>query len=359
MNLGRAKAKLDDGYCLWIGAGVTKQLWQDALQWDELTKNIAARAGLAEDRSSQFPERLKHCADKLGPGVFRRHLRKIYYTDLCEAMLRRATQSMNDENGIPPEVRKVAALGQLANPIVSFNIEPFSSTLLARPAGPARIIPFIKPETQRVEFTEFGKTFQRIVYHPHGLSTADCIMTSDDYKTLDGTLALRLAAHAAFGNNLMIVGMSLQDEYLRKQIYEFRNQIHSIFWFNSQFGGLETWAMCNKVEMVQITWSEFWEHLNTTDVPEEGLMIAWYRVVLEAADELSGGTAYQIAQSISEDPWLREATLADSVRIGEPGQLRLVDGQYPSDILHKVRELLQSKAIRVPSSMHRPRGARA
>lgn len=359
MNLGRAKAKLDDGYCLWIGAGVTKQLWHGALQWDELTNNIEVCAGLAEGRSSQFPERLQRCADKLGPDVFRRHLRKIYYTDLCEAMLRRAAQSMNGEDVIPPEVCKIAALGQLANPIVSFNIEPFSSTLLARPAGPARIIPFIKPQTPRVEFTEFGKSFQRIVYHPHGLSTADCIMTSDDYKTLDGTLAFQLAAHAAFGNNLAIVGMSLQDEYLRKQIYEFRNQIHSIFWFNSQFGGLETWAMCNSVEMVEAEWGDFWEHWGKMQIPEQGLMIAWYRVVLEAADELSGGTAYQIAQSISDDPWLREATLAESARIGEPGQLRLVDGQYPQEILRKFRGLLQSKAIRIPSSMHRPRGARA
>jgi hypothetical protein len=357
MDFNGVKHKLDDGYCLWVGAGVTKQLWQGSLQWDELTKNIEARAGL-EGRSSQFQERLQHCADKLGPDVFRRHLRKIYYTDLCEAMLKLAAQSIDDEDGIPPEVRKIAALGQLANPIVSFNIEAFSSTLLARPVGPARIVPFIKSETRRIDFTESTKTFQRIVYHPHGLSTVDCIMTSEEYKTLNGTLALQLAAHAAFGNNLAIVGMSLQDEYLRKQISEFRNQIHSILWFNSQFNDLESWAMCNGVEMVPVKWSEFWEHWNTTDIPKSGLMIAWYRVVNEAAEELSGGTAYLIAKSIS-DAWLREATLADSVRIGEPGQLRLVDGQCPSDILRKVRELLQSKAIRIPSSMHRPRGARA
>src|SRR6267378_7615739 len=222
------------------------------LQWDELTKNIEDRAGLAEGRSSQFPERLQSCADKLGPDVFRRHLRKIHYTDFCEAMLKRAAQSINDQNGIPPDVRKIAALGQLANPIVSFNIEPFSSTLLARLAGPARIVPFIKPETPRIDFTEFTKTFQRIVYHPHGLSTVDCIMTREEYKTLNGTLALQLAAHAAFGNNLAIVGMSLQDEYLRKQISEFRNQINSIVWFNSQFDDLQSWSMCNGVEMVPV-----------------------------------------------------------------------------------------------------------
>jgi hypothetical protein len=117
------------------------------------------------------------------------------------------------------------------------------------------------------------------VYHPHGLSTVDCIITEEDYKNLDGTLALKLATHAAFGNQLAIVGMSLEDQYLRDQISEFRNQIDSIIWFNAQFGNLEVWARCNKVEMVQGKWSEFWEHWNTTNVRQEDLLISWYRMV--------------------------------------------------------------------------------
>ena len=196
------------------------------------------------------------------------------------------------------------------------------------------------------------------MYHPHGLSTVDCIMTLEEYKTLNGTLALQLAAHAAFGNNLAIVGMSLQDEYLRKQISEFRNQINSIVWFNSQFGDLEAWAMCNRIDMVPVRRSEFWEQWNTRDVPKDGLMIAWYRVVHEAADELSGGTAYLIAKSISDD-CIRENMLVESARIGESGELRLVNGQDPSHILNKFKELLKAKDIRIPPSMQRPRGARA
>jgi hypothetical protein len=183
-------------------------------------------------------------------------------------------------------------------------------------------------------------------------------MTEEEYNTLNGTLALELAAHAAFKNNLAIVEMSLQDQYLLDQISKFRNQIGSIIWFNSNFGGLEIWAACNKVEIVQVEWNQFWERWNTTNVPEEGLMIAWYRVVSEAAAELSGGTAYGIAQS-SPDAWIREETFADSAKIREPGELRLVDGQNPSDILRKVIELLESKDIRPPSSKHRPRGVRS
>ena len=306
---------------------------------------------MADDCSLQYPERLGRCSDKLGSDLFRRHLRKIYYTDLCEALLKRVAQSLEDGDGIPPESRKVAALGQLANPIVSFNIEPLSSTLLARSAGPARIIPFIKPQTQRIEFREFVKTFQRIVYHPHGLSTVDSIMTEKDYENLDGTLAFELAVHTAFGNHLAIVGMSLQDEYLRKQIHQFRSQIDSITWFNSQFGDLEIWARCNQVEMVWVEWSKFWEAWSTADVPEKDLMIACCRVVDAAAKELSGGSAYQMAQPVSDD-FLRNKMLEDSARIGEPGELRLVDGQAPSDICRRFRELLRAKDIRIPMALH-------
>jgi SIR2-like domain len=358
MDLDRAINKLKDGYCLWVGAGVTKQLWQSAPQWDELTKNLEDLAQLPARPAGEYADRLQRCADKLGPSVFRKHLRKIYYTDLYEALLQRTAQWLKAGDAPPTELRKIAALGQLANPIVSFNVEAFSSTLLARPGGPVRTIPFIKPQTPRSEFRELTKAFQRIVYHPHGLSTVDCIMTEEEYKTLNGTLAFRLAAHAAFGNHLAIVGMSLQDKYLRDQITEFRSQIESIIWFNSSFGGLEVWANCTRVEMVQVQWSEFWAHWNAADVLEEGLMNAWCRVVDEAADELSGGRVYQMAQSITDDFGSKQ-TFEDSARIGESGQPRLVDGQEPSNILVQLTKLLQARNILPPASMKRFRGVRS
>jgi hypothetical protein len=266
MDLDRAINELKYGYCLWVGAGVTKQLWQGAPQWDELIKNLEDLAQLPARPAGEYPDRLQRCADKLGPSVFRKQLRKIYYTDLCEALLQRTAQWLKAGDAPPTELRKIAALGQLANPIV------------------------IKPQTPRIEFRELTKAFQRIVYHPHGLSTVDCIMTQEEYKSLNGTLAFRLAAHAAFRNHLAIVGMSLQDKYLRDQITEFRSQIDSIIWFNSSFSNhLALWARCTKVEMVQVQWSEFWERWNAADVLEEGLMNAWCRVVDEAVDELSGG----------------------------------------------------------------------
>ena len=78
----------------------------------------------------------------------------------------------------------------------------------------------------------------------------------------------------------------------------------------------------------------------------------------EAAEELSGGRAYLIAQSVKDD-FLRKQTLEDSTRIGEAGELRLVEGKKPSDIVGQLRELLQAKKIRPPASMQSFQGARS
>ena len=83
-------------------------------------------------------------------------------------------------------------------------------------------------------------------------------------------------------------------------------------------------------------------------------MIACCRVVDAAAEELSGGGVYRMAQSIS-DNFLRKKMLEYSAKIGEPGELRLVDGQAPSDICRRFRELLGAKNIRIPPAIHYPR----
>jgi hypothetical protein len=89
MYLDRAKNRLQDGYCLWVGAGVTKQLWPGAPQWGELTKKLEALAELADDCSLQYPERLGRCSDKLGSDMFRKHLRE----DLLHRSLRGSAET--------------------------------------------------------------------------------------------------------------------------------------------------------------------------------------------------------------------------------------------------------------------------
>jgi len=149
--------------------------------------------------------------------------------------LSQAAELADAEDFLPDNLRALAALGQLANPIVSFNIEPVSSLLLARPAGPVRILfqqPLGKPA---YTWREPRGRFQRLVYHPHGLVTASTVMTASEYQANSQTLAFGVAIHAAFSNTLAIVGMSLDDQYLRRQLDQFRESIGRIYWFNSQF----------------------------------------------------------------------------------------------------------------------------
>jgi len=83
-------------------------------------------------------------------------------------------------------------------------------------------------------------------------------MTASQYKVNRETLAFRLAIHAAFGNTLVIVGMSLNDDYLRQQIEASRASLEEIYWFDSQFPGrLATWAQQHEIKMAKIDWSTF------------------------------------------------------------------------------------------------------
>ena len=264
MKPAEALWALEGGYCLWVGAGLTHQVaaGQAAVPlWDQITTELEAEAGIRGDGQADYPRRLDRCMASLGEARFRSYLREQYYTQLCEALLVQALASIDAEDFVPDGVRAVAALGQLANPIVSFNIEPLSSLLLARPAGPIRIVfqqPVGKPA---YTWREPGGRFQRLVYHPHGLATVEPVMTATQYEANGQTLAFRLAVHAAFGNTLAIVGMSLDDDYLREQIESFRASIGLIYWFNSQFtDDKSSWAEKHRITTVRSAWRDFWQH---------------------------------------------------------------------------------------------------
>jgi hypothetical protein len=238
MGLSEAVWALETGYCLWVGAGLTRQVAAGHTAvplWSQLTVELESAAGIQVEHHIDFPNRLDKCRVLLGDSMFNSFLRERYYTDLCCALLSQAAELADAEDFLPDNLRALAALGQLANPIVSFNIEPVSSLLLARPAGPVRILfqqPLGKPA---YTWREPRGRFQRLVYHPHGLVTASTVMTASEYQANSQTLAFGVAIHAAFSNTLAIVGMSLDDQYLRRQLDQFRESIGRIYWFNSQF----------------------------------------------------------------------------------------------------------------------------
>jgi len=204
---------------------------------------------------------------------------------------------------IPQRLRELASLGQLANPIVSFNVEPLSSVLLARPGGPIRLVPYSRGRAGELTWREPFSSFHRIVYHPHGLITGGPVMTTTDYEEKNATLAFGLAIHLAFGTNLAIVGMSLDDEFLQRQIEKGRDDIQEVLWFNSSFDeSHRAWAAKVRVQLIEAPWTEFWQFWAQQHVAidEKNLHAAWSLALTLALEEVQGGHLTAFAQTLRE-----------------------------------------------------------
>ena len=345
---------MDAGFCLWIGAGVTVHLAQGAAavpQWPQLTRELERLGEIGAPDDWTYPRRLDACSKELGEGAFRGELRRRYYTNFGLTLLRRAKQLLAEDDFIPHEVRQVASLGQAANPIVNFNIEPLSSVLLARPCGPMRVVSYSQPYQNVLTHDEASERYRRLIYHPHGLITGSYVMTESQYGSMGATLAFRLATHAAFGGILAIVGMSLEDEYLREQITAFRGDLKDIFWFNSRFEKAPAeWAKANNVHMLRTEWAAFWEWWFTDrarEVSEEHLCAAWYRVLTEAWDEVRGGAAINTYLSLAQAGMVEDSIQEKSKVLGEPG--RRAEGYDDlTGVLDEVAHRIQKKGFPLP-----------
>lgn len=124
-------------------------------------------------------------------------------------------------------------------------------------------------------------------------------MTSSQYAALNGTLGLELAVHLAFDQSLLIVGMSLDDAYLRDQILRFRSHIRNIYWFGAEDEAalkpeIRKWVWDTDIKRIKVqdNWLDFWEasemRLERNGAPEPlNLLVAWHNIVLESMALLS------------------------------------------------------------------------
>jgi hypothetical protein len=146
------------------------------------------------------------------------------------------------------------------------------------------------------------------------------VMTSGEYRTHDGSLAYLLSVAAAFENNLWIVGMSLDDEYLRSHLQRHRNQINRIRWFDAEDKLLahQQWASVAGVDQIRVTWPEFWSFVAAAlgpQVRKAGVMTAWCHVVTAAIGELTGKSSPDPMAPGSRDiPELRELLSRSTAR---------------------------------------------
>ncbi len=347
-----AAVSMESGYCLWVGAGVTRQLAGTHGQvplWSEITAELEWQAGIEAPPGADFPHRLQRCHAAIGDVEFQRSLRRRYVTELAVAVLAQVRRALDAGQMVPASMRALAKLGALANPIVSFNIEPFSSLMLARPGGPSRVVFQGRNGEPETIYQELSDRHQRLVYHPHGLATAVPVMTTQQYETNAQTLAFGQAIHAAFANTLAIVGMSLDDAYLREQIALHRASLRSVYWFNSAFPpALQAWAEAHDVTTVTVPWADFWAHWSAVRVAldEAELARAWYATIDEAAAEAEGGP---LTGLLSGDPArtakfppallaVLESARNEGVQRGESAEGRLVDGESPRAIELALRE---------------------
>jgi hypothetical protein len=365
VDLYEATTVLEEGFCLWVGAGLTLQIASGHASvplWPKVTQEMERTFELAERSDPEYPERLDKCRRRAGDEQFRRFLRERYYTGLSAGLLTSAAQHLDRADFVPRATRQVAALGQLANPIVSFNIEPLSSLLLARPGGPVRLIPYVEPRDGLAppSVDESSDRFKRIVFHPHGLITGDCVMTKSQYELKNATLAFGLAIHSAFGNNLAIVGMSLQEKDLQAQLLRFRSQLKRVIWLDRVFPEeLLPWADRCEVDRIVVDWSAFWDYWIDrlrVAVDESSLCTAWYLVLHEAVAEVEGGALGELKRVIAQ--WPAGAVSADLVesvvamaevgrRRGEPGEPLSLDFE-PQTVLQGVGNRMQEAGFDLP-----------
>lgn len=240
------------GYTLWLGAGVAKALTKGrAPTWDELTTRLVGSTPLPPHwDTTDYAARLEWISKTLGHEAFRRELRRLVVTD--------AVLNPDIDEAI---VRDMAVIGARAGAIVSFNIEAVSSVpVAASPGGSSVLRPYLRDQQPPISVPTDGGITSKPVFFPHGLLDihGECVLTRSEYKAHGITMAVSTAINLCLGGDLVILGMSLGDEYLRDTIVHHRNWIRNVFWIANQHDH-EEWARIASVHCVKADHHEVWK----------------------------------------------------------------------------------------------------
>lgn len=336
-----------DNYCLWVGAGVSTHLGMASGKlipsWATLVERLEHDAGLVPPPGVAYPERLSICSDFMGQIKFQRALRKHLVHELANALIQAKTDLGAE---VPAQVRQIAQLGCMANPCINFNIEVFTSMSLLDSWGPWKLLAFTPPVpgASPRSFGSIGSlkagVARRLIYHPHGALDISgvCVMTGREYNALRGTLALQLAVHAAFGQDLAIVGMSLDDEYLREQLSSFRDQINQVWWFQDRElpPDLARWAYENQIHVCCSEWPAFWTAVERVmSCPDRKNLAGAWRTTLIQADFCLHGPASLDANSFlrhwPDDLELQVKLLQRALMAGEDIYVDPQSPRWPTD----------------------------
>jgi hypothetical protein len=174
-----------------------------------------------------------------------------------------------------------ALIGARASTIVSFNLEFFSAfPLVSMKCGSnfvARTFRERSVYSLDVKPNAGGGVMSAPIYFPHGLlDFGSIVMTKSEYDRHQGSLAVTTAVHLAIGGDLVILGMSLGDVYLRDAILQNRRWIRNIYWLAEQFDHLE-WARVANVTLVTAPNDSVWTTLSDAVLANDdsGKMAGW------------------------------------------------------------------------------------
>lgn len=250
------------GFTLWLGAGASIALSGGKTpSWRVLVDRIRTDHGLppnpVRSAKSDLPLQLEGLSAKIGHVAFRKELWK------------RVVEPLLQEASIDKDVFvDHSIIGARANVVVSFNIETMSSHAFVSLGHARSVVPRTfrerNPMSGEVVFTSTPGPVSPPVFFPHGLlDQGNVVMTESEYIRHRASLAMSTAIHLSLGSDLVIVGMSLADSYLRRALLKHRRWIREIFWIGAVCPYHE-WARVADVTFVQADHGEIWKGLAET-----------------------------------------------------------------------------------------------
>jgi hypothetical protein len=244
------------GFTLWIGAGASIAATRGKTPgWKALIDELSAdyACGPMATANVDMPAKLEELSQRIGHKDLRKELRRRLIVEFESASL--------DLEVLISQ----AMIGARASALVSFNIEYLS----ALPFHYARDgVSFVgRTFRERSPFsgqlvidTQPGIVFPP-VYFPHGLlDLGNVVMTKSEYDKHLGSLAVTTAVHLAIGGDLVIIGMSLGDTYLRDALLQNRRWIREIYWLGSK-NDFQEWSRVAEVTFVEAPIDKVWQSL--------------------------------------------------------------------------------------------------
>jgi hypothetical protein len=214
--------------------------------WRKMIDDLLGDVAPPDDWASMdYPTKLDWVCGMRGHAAFRKALRSSVIEPMNSARI--------DEE----IVRCMAIIGLRAGALVSFNIEPVSAVPFA--GGGSFVIrsyrsehePFLRPWTN-------GGVTSKPVYFVHGLlDEGECVITKSEYAAHQMSLAVGTAVNLCLGGDLVILGMSLDDDYLRDAILKQRRWIRDVFWVTNS-SKHAAWARVAKVHRISARYESLW-----------------------------------------------------------------------------------------------------